>query len=64
MLAWHAILDRGVSILKLHPRDLWALTPYEFLLMSGLAGHSKPMTRDRLQSLMDAFPDEKEKSDE
>jgi uncharacterized phage protein (TIGR02216 family) len=55
---WDAVLHVGLCLLRLSPRDLWALTPVEFFTM---AGGAKPrgaaIGRDGLDALMRAFPD-------
>jgi uncharacterized phage protein (TIGR02216 family) len=48
----------GLCLLRLTPRDFWALTPVEFLAMSGgLRGRDAPLEREGLDALMKAFPD-------
>ena len=41
----------------LNPKDFWALTPAEFLIMSGVGKGPKPMGRDGLTDLLARFPD-------
>ncbi len=57
MLAWAAMHRAGLARLKLTPAQFWALTPHDLLVMLGLDQGPAAMTRDRLTTLMDAFPD-------
>jgi uncharacterized phage protein (TIGR02216 family) len=51
-------MHAGLCLLRLPPRDFWALTPVEFLAMTGgLGGPSAGMEKARLDALMRAFPD-------
>ena len=51
----------GLGVLKLPPRDFWAMTPRE--LAAALAGvmpqkaRTAPITRARFDDLMSRFPD-------
>ena len=47
----------GLRQLRLHPRDFWALTPAELMLMAGLDAGAGPLTRDRLNDLAARYPD-------
>lgn len=48
----------GLCLLRLSPRDFWALTPVEFFLMTGGARPRAIGTgRGELEELMRAFPD-------
>ncbi len=57
MLAWAAMHRAGLSRLGLTPGQFWNLTPHDLAVMLGLDQGSGTMTRDRLATLMDAFPD-------
>ena len=52
------MLHTGLCLLRLSPRDFWALTPLEFHAMTG---GSRPraacMERARLEAMMRDFPD-------
>ena len=43
-LDWPALMRLGLRQLRLHPRDFWALTPAELLLMAGLEAGAGPLT--------------------
>jgi len=50
----------GLGVLRLPPREFWAMTPVEFgHAVSGLTGGagSAPMSRSSLDVLMARFPD-------
>ncbi len=55
---WDVVMHVGLCLLRLPPRDFWALTPKEFFVM---AGGTRPrgaaMERTGLDALMRAFPD-------
>ena len=55
---WETVLHVGLCLLRLSPRDFWALTPIEFFAM---AGGTRPRTaaigRAGLDDLMRGFPD-------
>ena len=57
---WPALLRLGLRDLRLHPRDFWALTPAELMLMAGLDTAHAPLTRARLAELAARFPDRPE----
>ncbi|WP_342075401.1 rcc01693 family protein [Yoonia sp. SS1-5] len=57
-LDWAGLMRSGLHGLRLTPAQFWALTPAELQLMLGLSPTAQPMGRDRLKSLLDAFPDE------
>jgi len=54
---WAGLLRAGLHHLRLHPDQFWALTPAELALMLGVSGGGKSMNRNRLQDLLQAFPD-------
>ncbi len=56
-LDFPALLRLGLRDLRLHPRDFWALTPAELMLMAGLDTAHAPLTRARLLDLAARFPD-------
>lgn len=54
---WAGLLRAGLFELRLSPRDFWALTPAELMIMLGRDNAQGPMLRDRLEALSKAFPD-------
>lgn len=56
-LDWSGLMRAGLVVLRLHPRDFWALTPAELALMLGLGAGPAPLTRARLAELSRAWPD-------
>lgn len=62
MLAWAAMHRAGLGTLKLTPAQFWSLTPHDLLVMLGLDGAGGLMTRDRLATLMAAFPDDEKET--
>ena len=51
---WRAVMHAGLFLLRLSPRDFWALTPLEF---HALTGGFLPRFDFPLQALMQRFPD-------
>jgi uncharacterized phage protein (TIGR02216 family) len=56
-LDWPALMCLGLRQLRLYPRDFWALTPAELMLMAGLDASTGPLTRARLNDLAARYPD-------
>ncbi|WP_296474083.1 rcc01693 family protein [Roseinatronobacter sp.] len=56
-LDWPALMRLGLRDLRLRPRDFWALTPAELMIMAGLEGAPGPLTRTRLNELAARYPD-------
>jgi uncharacterized phage protein (TIGR02216 family) len=55
---WDAVIHVGLCLLRLPPKDFWALTPVEFFAVAGGARTREAvMARDGLEALMRAFPD-------
>jgi uncharacterized phage protein (TIGR02216 family) len=54
---WPALMRAGLQGLRLKPSEFWALTPVELRLMLGDRGGLRPMARDGLEALLQAFPD-------
>lgn len=51
-------MHAGLHLLRLSPRDFWALTPVEFFAMTGgVRPQGVAMGRDELDALMRQFPD-------
>lgn len=55
---WAALMRAGLRGLRLHPRDFWALTPAELAMMLGQSKGMAPMSRDQLDQLLAAYPDQ------
>ncbi len=56
-LDWAALMRLGLRELRLTPREFWALTPVELMLMAGLDTAPGPLTRARLEELAARYPD-------
>ncbi|MCV6824092.1 MULTISPECIES: rcc01693 family protein [Halocynthiibacter] len=54
---WPALMRAGMRGLGMTPRDFWALTPAELMLMLGSEDAAKPLGRSRLEELARKFPD-------
>lgn len=55
----------GLGLLRLSPRDFWAMTPREFSHVLRILGHDRAgsaPTRPALMTLMQMFPDGKERA--
>lgn len=62
---WALMMQAGVYGLRLKPVEFWDLTPAEFKLMLGQSSANAPLNRNRLDALIEAFPDvAKERIDE
>jgi uncharacterized phage protein (TIGR02216 family) len=58
---WDAVMAAGFGLLRLSPRDFWAMTPREFaaaIAPYGVAANTVP-NRAELAALMARFPDHK-----
>lgn len=55
---WPSLMAAGLRGLGLRPEEFWALTPAELMLMLGIGQGGGPLTRDRLDQLIAAFPDD------
>ncbi len=60
-LDWPALMRLGLRDLRLTPREFWALTPVELMLMAGLEDTPGPFTRARLEELAARYPDSTER---
>jgi len=58
---WTALLKLGLQGLQLHPRDFWALTPVELMLMAGLGDGGAVLDRPRFEALAAEWPDRPDK---
>lgn len=63
-LDFEGLLRVALGELKLKPAEFWALTPYEFMIMTGRTASARPMIRAQLEALSRAFPDTEEKQDD
>lgn len=62
---WPALMRAGLWALGLRPREFWDLTPAELQVMLGKCGpETGPMLSDGLTSLMAAWPDRGERTDD
>lgn len=62
---WPGLLRAGLCGVGLRPEEFWRLTPAELMLMLGRDMAAAPLSRDRLDELARAFPDDlKETPDE
>ena len=60
---WPALMRAGLQGLGLAPDVFWALTPAELRVMLGADAGARPLLRDGLAALMEAWPDEKGEPD-
>lgn len=60
-LDWPALMRAGLGELRLRPSDFWNLTPVEFLALAGYVGVAAPTTRETLERLSSAFPDQRKR---
>ncbi|MFN4272137.1 MAG: rcc01693 family protein [Aliihoeflea sp.] len=60
---WEMAMGVGLGLLRLSPKDFWAMTPREFASACGLgvSGGSAAPGRDVLARLMAEYPDRGEK---
>jgi uncharacterized phage protein (TIGR02216 family) len=54
---WPGLMRAGLHGLGLQPREFWALTPLELMVMLGRDGSQPGFSRASLESLMARFPD-------
>ncbi len=54
---WSTLMQAGLRGLRLHPRDFWALTPAELMVMLGSENGATPLSRTGLDELLKAYPD-------
>ena len=57
---WPALMRAGLVGLGLQPDVFWRLTPAELQMMLGPVKRDGPLTRNRLDALLQAFPDQTE----
>jgi uncharacterized phage protein (TIGR02216 family) len=56
---WTEAMRFGLGVLRLPPRDFWAMTPRELASAWGaiMGERTGPLTRSDLDTLMETFPD-------
>jgi len=55
---WAEAIGFGLGVLKLSPRDFWAMTPRELAhAIKAVTGAVVPLQRDDLTNLMARYPD-------
>ena len=54
---WPALMRAGIVGRGLLPRDFWALTPAELMLMLGRGAGAAPLSRAGLEALAALYPD-------
>ncbi len=54
---WPGLMRAGLCGLGLTPREFWALTPAELMIMLGDPKVNAPLSRARLAELARAWPD-------
>ena len=55
---WEAAMRFGLGVLKLAPRDFWALTPRELAAAWGaVVGSGGALERSELSKMMERYPD-------
>jgi uncharacterized phage protein (TIGR02216 family) len=54
---WPGLMRAGLRGLGLRPAEFWALTPLELMLMLGREAGPGALTRARLETLLQKFPD-------
>lgn len=57
---WPALMRAGLVGLGMQPDAFWRLTPAELQMMLGPMAGEAPLTHDRLDALLQAFPDQSE----
>jgi len=56
---WKEAMAFGFGILRLSPREFWAMTPRELAYaIEAISGRSSPLDRETFSELMRKFPDE------
>jgi uncharacterized phage protein (TIGR02216 family) len=56
---WDSAMRFGLGVLRLNPRDFWAMSPRELAAAWGavMGERTGPLGRDELNGLMERFPD-------
>ena len=63
-IQWPDLMRAGLLNLRLRPREFWALTPAELMLMLGRGGADAPMGRERLTDSLRIYPDTARRTDQ
>ncbi len=65
-LDWKIMMEVGLGVFNLPPREFWEMTMYEYHAMLSVYGRKiqdlgniSPITRMELKEMMDKFPDQK-----
>lgn len=61
---WRGLMRAGIAGRGLLPREFWALTPAELMLMLGRRGGVAPLSRAGLAALAAEFPDAEKGTDD
>lgn len=55
---WSGLMVLGLHHLRLSPKEFWALTPYELLIIAyGSDKNNMRLGRSELDALLEQFPD-------
>ncbi|HTV69985.1 MAG TPA: rcc01693 family protein [Rhizobiaceae bacterium] len=55
---WDEVMRIGLGVLRLSPKNFWAMTPREFAAAAGASGQrGAPPGRGELTRMMNQFPD-------
>lgn len=55
---WDEAISFGLGVLRLSPKDFWAMTPRELALaIRAVTGGREPLQRTELDQLMTRYPD-------
>lgn len=56
---WKEAIGFGLGVLRLAPKDFWAMTPRELACaIEAVTGRRAPLDRDGFADLMKRYPDE------
>lgn len=55
---WAALMTAGLCGLRLPPDVFWRLSPAELGFLLGHGSGAAPLTRERLEALAQAYPDQ------
>lgn len=61
---WPGLMQAGLHGLGLKPAEFWALTPAELRVMLGETKGGATLVRERLDVLMEAYPDTRGETDD
>ena len=54
---WTEAMRLGLAVLRLPPREFWAMTPRELAAAAGAGRKGEAPGREQLEALMARFPD-------